>query len=63
MFDAGIFFRTLFVQNRWCHVLKREFSDQKKYTDTINLPKTKFASRLKPDERTKVERQINEVWM
>lgn len=32
-----------------------------KYTDTINLPKTKFPARLTAKKRAEVERRINEV--
>lgn len=32
-----------------------------KYTDTINLPKTKFPPRLTTTKRAEVERRINEV--
>lgn len=32
-----------------------------KYTDTINLPKTKFPARLTASKRAEVERRINEV--
>lgn len=32
-----------------------------KYTETINLPKTKFPQRLSPAKRIEVEKKINEV--
>lgn len=32
-----------------------------KYTDTINLPRTKFPSRLTAAKRSQVAQQINEV--
>lgn len=32
-----------------------------KYTDTINLPKTKFPQRLTAAKRAETERRINEV--
>ena len=32
-----------------------------KYTDTINLPKTKFPARINGTKRLEVEKKINEV--
>lgn len=32
-----------------------------KYTDTINLPKTKFPQRLSATKRAEIEKKLNEV--
>lgn len=40
---------------------RRFFSDSKVYTSTINLPKTKFPARLKPNERLDVQKRVNHV--
>lgn len=41
--------------------IKRAAEETRRYTDTINLPRTKFPARLGATKRIEVEKQLNEV--
>lgn len=47
------------ILNRYCSTKTNK--NTIKYTDTINLPKTKFPPRLSAAKRSEIERQLNSV--
>lgn len=56
------------LNSNWFPIIKRTFTTKakdaavvNKYTDTVNLPKTKFPARIKSTERENVMQHVREV--
>jgi hypothetical protein len=56
----GLYAKNLKILSR---NIKTKIEEPKKvkYTDTINLPKTKFPARLNPSQREEIEKSIRAV--